>query len=123
YGLILCVVGTARAQQLLPAASPNLTAEVKMPSLTEQTAAAPSDARAADPAPTPPANAPADAAPTPLTNTAAPAPAAGDAVPSAATGPEPDAEKYHWLDKARQEVYNAVWHSSMRVDRWFGSAA
>ena len=159
YGLILCVVGTARAQQLLPAASPNLTAEVKMPSLTEETAAAPSDARAADPAPTPPANAPADAAPTPLatapadaaptppatppadaaptppasppddaaptspTNTAAPAPAAGDAVPSAATGPEPDAEKYHWLDKARQEVYNAVWHSSMRVDRWFGSAA
>jgi hypothetical protein len=138
YGLILCVVGTAPAQQILPVASPNLTAEVKMPTLTQERAAPPSDgtppaASPADAAPSPPAP-PADAAPsppappadaTPTPPAAAPAdvPATGDAVPSPATGPEADTEKYHWLDMARQEVYDAVWHSSMRVDRWFGSAA
>jgi len=137
YGLILCVVGSARAQQILPVASPNLTAEVRMPSLTEETAATPSDGStstapaaganpAADTPRTPPANSPADTPPTtpaPPVNPSPNGPATGDAVPNLATGPEPDAQKYHWLDKARQEVYNAVWHSSMRVDRWFGSAA
>jgi hypothetical protein len=26
-----------------------------------------------------------------------------------------------WLDRTRQGLYEAMWHSAMRVDRWFGS--
>ncbi|HEY4211472.1 MAG TPA: hypothetical protein VGM84_08335 [Steroidobacteraceae bacterium] len=36
-------------------------------------------------------------------------------------GPPPSQDNLHWLDRTRQEVYDTVWHSSMRVDRWFGS--
>ncbi len=45
----------------------------------------------------------------------------GTTAPGPATGPAADAEKYRWLDRTHQEVYDAVWHSSMKVDRWFGS--
>jgi hypothetical protein len=156
YGLMLCVLGTAPAQEIPPAASPDLAAEVKMPSFPEAgddaadapqstPASAPADAVASTPANAPadavantPASAPADAVASPPAASAAgviapialPAlpPAASvvpaaDTVPPPSTGPHADVDKYHWLDKARQEVYDAVWHSSMRVDRWFGSAA
>lgn len=114
YGLILCALGTARAQEIEPVASPDLTAEVTAPSFSQA------------------ADTPAEGAPDPKTTIApvatptlpppAAVPVTGDTVPSPSTGPEADDEKYHWLDRARQEVYDAVWHSSMRVDRWFGSA-
>jgi len=51
----------------------------------------------------------------------APETTAGQAGVDESTGPEPGADRYQWLDKAHQELYDAVWHSSMRVDRWFGS--
>jgi hypothetical protein len=31
------------------------------------------------------------------------------------------ADRMVWLDHTRQTVYEALWHSAMRVDRWFGS--
>jgi hypothetical protein len=31
------------------------------------------------------------------------------------------ADRPPWLDRTRQTVYDALWHSAMRVDRWFGS--
>jgi len=31
-------------------------------------------------------------------------------------------DRWSWLDKTRQHVYAALWHSAMRVDRWFGSS-
>jgi hypothetical protein len=39
-------------------------------------------------------------------------------------GPQPPTsrpDRWHWLDWTRQGVYDALWHSAMRVDRWFGS--
>jgi hypothetical protein len=36
-------------------------------------------------------------------------------------GPPSRADRPPWLDRTRQAVYNTVWHSAMRVDRWFGS--
>jgi hypothetical protein len=44
-----------------------------------------------------------------------------DAVPPPSTGPPPSTDSYHWLDRAREELYDAVWESSMAVDHWFGS--
>jgi hypothetical protein len=41
--------------------------------------------------------------------------------PVEAAGPPASLDKLHWLDRTHQEVYDAVWHSSMHVDRWFGS--
>jgi hypothetical protein len=37
------------------------------------------------------------------------------------TLPHTAADRWAWLDRTRQGVYDALWHSSMRVDRWFGS--
>jgi hypothetical protein len=31
------------------------------------------------------------------------------------------ADRMPWLDRTRQTVYDTLWHSAMRVDRWFGS--
>ncbi len=48
----------------------------------------------------------------------------GGGVPSESTQPPtpPDQEKpAWWLDRTRQDVYDLLWHSAMRVDRWFGS--
>jgi hypothetical protein len=123
YGLMLCVLGSARAQQILPVASPNLAAEVGLPSVgsepTGTAADAVPDTPVADAAPAPPA--PDTNSPTPSPPPASSASSPGDAVPNPSTGPEPTSDGYHWLDRAHQEVYDAVWHSSMRVDRWFGS--
>jgi hypothetical protein len=44
--------------------------------------------------------------------------------PTESTVPEtPPARADHepWLDRTRQAVYDTLWHSAMRVDRWFGS--
>jgi hypothetical protein len=43
--------------------------------------------------------------------------------PSESTGPQapPKADRLAWLDRSRQTVYETLWHSAMRVDRWFGS--
>ena len=30
-------------------------------------------------------------------------------------------ERLRWLDRTRQLLYSTLWHSAMRVDRWFGS--
>jgi hypothetical protein len=41
-----------------------------------------------------------------------------------ATTPSPPSSRpdaWAWLDRTRQGVYDALWHSAMRVDRWFGS--
>jgi hypothetical protein len=122
YGLILCVVGVARAQELLPVSSPDLLgAMLKMPTIVEPAEASSDPAGAPQPnAPTPAASPPGETpppAPVPLSDP----PGAADSVTEPSTGPEASPEKYHWLDRARQEVYDAVWHSSMKVDRWFGS--
>jgi hypothetical protein len=38
------------------------------------------------------------------------------------TPPPPGASAHtQWLDRTRQGLYDAMWHSAMRVDRWFGS--
>lgn len=38
------------------------------------------------------------------------------------TPPEPGAPaRQHWLDRTHQGIYDALWHTAMRVDRWFGS--
>src|SRR6185437_9466089 len=120
---MLCVLGSARAQQILPVASPNLAAEVGLPSVgsepTGTAADAVPDTPVADAAPAPPA--PDTNSPTPSPPPASSTSSPGDAVPNPSTGPEPTSDGYHWLDRAHQEVYDAVWHSSMRVDRWFGS--
>jgi hypothetical protein len=31
------------------------------------------------------------------------------------------ADRMPWLDRTRETVYDTLWHSAMRVDRWFGS--
>jgi hypothetical protein len=128
---MLCGVGSVLAQEILPVASPNLAAEVRLPAVLTEPAtadAAPTTATNADPAgqpaPTPAPTAAPDASPPPGTPAPLPPPnlpAPGDAVPSPSTGPEASTDRYHWLDRTHQEVYDAVWHSSMRVDRWFGS--
>lgn len=44
--------------------------------------------------------------------------------PKESTEPEtPPSRADHepWLDRTRQTVYDALWHSAMRVDGWFGS--
>jgi hypothetical protein len=44
--------------------------------------------------------------------------------PKESTEPEtPPSRADHepWLDRTRQAVYDTLWHSAMRVDRWFGS--
>jgi hypothetical protein len=44
--------------------------------------------------------------------------------PSESTGPETapsNTERAPWLDRTREGVYDLLWHSAMRVDRWFGS--
>jgi hypothetical protein len=40
--------------------------------------------------------------------------------PNESTGPS-NTERAPWLDRTRQGVYDLLWHSAMRVDRWFGS--
>ena len=119
-------MGVAPAQEMLPVARPDLGAVVKMPSIFEPVEQSSADATAAPqtnaPTTSPDANSPAGAAPGADTNAAAAPPAASpDGIPSPATGPAAGPERYHWLDRAHQEVYAAVWHSSMKVDRWFGS--
>jgi hypothetical protein len=44
--------------------------------------------------------------------------------PKESTEPETPlsrADREAWLDRTRQTVYDTLWHSAMRVDRWFGS--
>jgi hypothetical protein len=36
-------------------------------------------------------------------------------------GPPAPADRWWWLDRTRQDTYDLLWHSAMRVDRWFGS--
>jgi len=92
------------------------------------TTAAPADAtppqnQAPTPNPVPPQNQP--PTPNPTTNPAqtpnpTPAPLSLPPAPANTEGP-PASDKLGWLDRTHREVYSAVWHSSMRVDRWFGS--
>jgi hypothetical protein len=35
--------------------------------------------------------------------------------------PPPSTDHWSWLDRTRQGVHDALWHSAMHVDRWFGS--
>ncbi|MBV8806697.1 MAG: hypothetical protein JO042_16685 [Sinobacteraceae bacterium] len=35
--------------------------------------------------------------------------------------PSEAVDRWHWLDETRQKVYDTLWHTAMRVDRWFGS--
>lgn len=144
YGLILCLAGTARAQEILPVANPDLGAALKMPSIGEPaevsadaTGDPQSNAPGSDTASTAPpapgadntvAGAPGGTAPPAPNGTPPPAqvplsnpPPPADSVPSPSTGPQATPDRYRWLDRTRQEVYDIVWHSSMRVDRWFGS--
>jgi hypothetical protein len=56
-----------------------------------------------------------------------PVPPAAPAVPVAEstvpeTPPPPGASDHlRWLDRTHQRLYDAMWHTAMRVDRWFGS--
>jgi hypothetical protein len=64
----------------------------------------------------------ADSPTTPAPGTQTPAPLhLPTTPPPAAEGPPASSDNLHWLDRTHQEVYDAVWHSSMHVDRWFGS--
>jgi hypothetical protein len=42
-------------------------------------------------------------------------------VPNAAATESNQDVPYQWLDKTRQTLYDTMWHSAARVDRWFGS--
>ncbi len=111
-GLMLAVTRLGGAQDLPPVedvqALPAVADVVTLPAV----AAIPADATAAASDTTAPSD----------TQVLSGNPTQGDkTVPNASTGPTADAEKYHWLDRTHQEVYDAVWHSSMKVDRWFGS--
>jgi hypothetical protein len=71
-----------------------------------------------EPAPTgPPPTNPQAPAPTPPEQ---PTPKPEPTVPQTPAPPEA-VDRWHWLDETRQEVYDMLWHSAMRVDRWFGS--
>jgi hypothetical protein len=108
---LIAALGSAHAQQVPSTANalpdldnpppPAAGAEATTPAAGNATTPAASDATASAPAP-------ADAA--------APAPAA----PPAPTEGQ-DNSRLKWLDQTHQTVYNTVWHSAMRVDRWFGS--
>lgn len=55
---------------------------------------------------------------------AAIAAAAGSSEPGESTQPPAPpgrTDRWWWLDRTRQDVYDTLWHSAMRVDRWFGS--
>ena len=41
--------------------------------------------------------------------------------PSESTQPPAPQAQPAWLDRTRQKMYDLLWHSAMRVDRWFGS--
>ncbi len=129
-GLILGVGSFACAQDMLPVASPGLSADARMPALTDSRDEAPATTPAIAPATTPatplttpqatlqvtPPTTPPGTSPAPPSS-ASPA----DATPTPSTGPPATPDRYHWLDRTHQELYDAVWHSSMKVDRWFGS--
>jgi len=48
-------------------------------------------------------------------------PSADVSTPLESVTPPASAQKYQWLDETRALVYQAIWESAMRVDRWFGS--
>ena len=112
-GLVLGAVGFARAQEMQPVSSPNLSADTTVPSVTQSQPDTTRDSSTTLPAATPPSS-PADKPPA-SSNAGADASSRGDA------GPPAGLDRYRWLDRTHQQVYEAVWHSSMRVDRWFGS--
>jgi hypothetical protein len=72
------------------------------------TPSAPASAIAAVPPPVPPSAPPAAAVPV-------------DTPPDESANNANQDVPYHWLDRTRQVLYDAMWHSAEHVDRWFGS--
>jgi hypothetical protein len=59
----------------------------------------------------------------PATSAAQTASDAGPTPEAADEDDEHDPYKKPWIDRAHDGVFNAVWRSAMRMDRWFGSDA
>jgi hypothetical protein len=51
------------------------------------------------------------------------APQAADSGPTREPDEDDDPYKDPWIDRAHDGMFNAVWRSAMRMDRWFGSEA
>ncbi len=101
--LILAAIGVARAQD----ATPPQQSEPPQPG-TRTPATAPGES-ALEPLP---------ASLDPAEPTGPPPPAAPAGSANGSAGPE---DTLRWLDRTHQVLYNSMWHSAQRVDRWFGS--
>lgn len=131
YGLLVSSLLTASldagAQELQPVGNPLATVAASPPPRVMAAGDVQDESERGetpatqDAAPAPPAAPAQPAAPT------QPSAVQGDATPAPATGPTPDpnspdnSKRMRWLDRTHQDVYDAVWLSSMHVDRWFGS--